>query len=203
MIESVGDWLVFLRRSDPLIGVPFLLGGTALMVFGWRMWRLCVVLSFGLIGVAAAPVLFNPSDDRWFYALVGGALLALVSYWLAKYAVSILGGLIGAGIIAYLLADMKVTGAPLWLTLAIVFIIASAVSFLNRRHVVIGVTAVLGAVLGISGLTAFLMASPNLYGTFSSLAGTSAIVLPFILLVPAVMSYFYQVAEVHRFHAEL
>jgi hypothetical protein len=35
---------------DPLIGIPLVLGGLTLMAFGWRLWKVCAALTFGLIG---------------------------------------------------------------------------------------------------------------------------------------------------------
>jgi hypothetical protein len=74
---------------------------------------------------------------------------------------------------------------------------------LNRQHVVILVTAFLGAVLVVSGLATWIIDMPALYGTVRAMTTGSAIVLPFVLLVPTVMSSFYQIAEVRRLHIEL
>ena len=57
MITSIHDWLVFLRQSDALMSFPLLIGGAALMLFGWRMWKLCVALCFGLIGLSVGGAL--------------------------------------------------------------------------------------------------------------------------------------------------
>ena len=95
------------------------------------------------------------------------------------------------------------SGVTLLLVSVAVFVLSSALAFSNKRMVVIGVSSVLGAVLAVSGLTALLMTSPQLYGTFSALARDNVLIVVFILLVPTVISGFYQVSEVRRIGVEL
>ncbi len=203
MITSVSDWLSFLRSSESLMALPLLVGGFALMLFGWRMWKACVVLAFGLIGTSVGMLYAGPGPDQWLYGAGCGILLALVSYRPANYALALLGGLVGAGFVMHTLGDAGMRGYPLWITGVVSLIGATAMAFLNRQLVVIAVTAFLGAVLLISGFTVVVMDHASMYRTFHSMAHGSAIVLPFLLLVPTVMSGFYQVAEVRRANAEM
>jgi hypothetical protein len=203
MIMSVHDWVLFLRHSDTLICFPLFIVGGVLMLFGWRLWRPCVVLAYSLIGAGIGTTLAASDDKQLVLALSCGAILGLASYWPAKQAVAVLGGLIGAGIAWFILEKTNVRGAPLLLVSIAAFVLSTALAFSNRRLVIIGVTAALGAVLAISGLTALIMASPTAYGTFSSLAGRSVLVVLFMLMVPAIMSCFYQVSEVHRIGNEI
>ena len=82
-------------------------------------------------------------------------------------------------------------------------IACTAFAFLNRQQIVIVVTAFLGATLLMSGLATWIMQAPAFYGTLRQMATGSAIVLPFILIVPTVMSSFYQTAEVRRLNVDL
>lgn len=207
MISSVNDWLTFLRFSDTVIGIPFVVAGIALMMFGWRLWRVCVMVSFAVIGTAVGThvaVLVGASqNERILYSVGCAALLGICSYWPAKYALAVLGGLIGAGLLAQLTSSFKIHGNTQWLLLMMAFLGSSGYALINRQLVVVFVTAFLGAALALSGFTIFLMEFPSLYGTLRNLAAGSAVVGPFILLVPWTMSSFYQVAEVRRNGKEL
>ena len=86
----------------------------------------------------------------------------------------------------------------MWSSAAAAFIAGTAVACLNRGQVVILVTAFIGAVLVVSGLAMWVMELPGIYGALRGMASASAIVAPFVLLVPTVVSCFYQSAEVHR-----
>ena len=203
MITFVDRWLAFLNGADPLAGVPLLAGGLVLLLFGWRLWKICVVLSFGLIGAALGASFAPPSDSAWVYSLVAAVLLGALSYWPARYAIAVLGGLIGGGLVAQVGAGAGLTGTTFWLVTAVGFIGALALAFINRRYVVISVTAILGAGLMMSGLTVFAQLSPGLHWHISSMARNSSIVLPFLLLVPAVVGYCYQSGDTSRSASDL
>jgi len=173
-------------------------GGVALMLFGWRMWKVCVVVSFGALGSAIAANFLGTEDDKWLYILAAGAALGLLSYWPAKYALSALGGLIGSALVTHSLSSMGISGTALWSFAAASFIAATAFACINRQQVVILVTAFIGAAMVISGLAMWIMELPGIYGSLRRMAGESAIVAPFVVLVPMVMSCFYQSAEVRR-----
>ena len=200
---SLQEWLGMLRGLHGLAGIPLVVAGAGLMLFGWRLWKLCVMLSFGVLFTWLGARLIGPSDDQWSFALAAGAGLGLLSYWSVRQAVSVLGGLIGGGMITYLVGVAGVTGNGLWASGGIAFIGCTAYSFLNRQRVVIAITAFFGAVLLISGLATWLTALPSLYGSLYTLATGSVLLVPFFLLVPTVMSCFYQMAEVHRLGVEL
>ncbi len=202
MITSVHEWLALLRGTQPLVGFPLLLGGMGLMLFGWRMWKLCVALSFGLIGAGVGSYLAGPGEYQTYIAFGCGLALGLLSYWPVNYSVSLLGGLIGASFLTNSLAGMGLDGPMLWVAGGLALFGCSALAFLHRAHVVIAVTAFLGATLLVSGLAVFVMRTSSLYGTLHSMATNYTIVVPFLLLVPTVMSCFYQTAEVRRTHME-
>ncbi len=197
------DWLFFLKQSRGLVGFPLVVAGLGLMLFGWRMWKVSVMLSYALIGAAIGAVAAGPRDDPWLYALVIGAGLGLISYWPIRHAVALLGGLLGAGIVTFSLTTVGISGTSLWGAGGAALIGCTAFAFLNRQHVVIVVTALLGAVLLVSGLTAFVMTLPGFFRPLHAMAAGSAIALPFAILVPAVVSFFYQAAELRRLHVDL
>lgn len=192
-----------IRDAGSLSGLPMMVAGVGLMIFGWRLWRFCVVLSYGLIAVGACLNWVPPDLSPTYYAIAAGILVGAISYLLASYAISVLGGLVGFGCVWYFMASILHLQGPMgWIISGVAFCAATAMSVLYRNHMVIFVTSFLGAVLFMAGLTAVLAVAPSMYGTFRSMASTSAIVIPFMVLVPTVMSFFYQVSEVHRLRAE-
>ena len=193
---------MFLDNSGVAVSFPLLIGGAGLMIFGWRMWRFCVVISYALIGAILVGIFVPPSHDRWMIALAAAAVLGLASYWPANYAVGVLGGLIGGGVTAAYLYSCRVDGPMLWFIGAAAGLAAMGYSFINLRHVVVYVTSFLGAALLISGLAGLLMQSSELSGAYRSAAAYSAIVLPFTLIVPTVVGSFYQISEMRRLHLE-
>ncbi len=200
---SVQDWIGYLREGQSAAGFPLIVGGLVLMLFGWRLWKVCVVISFGLIGTLIAAQLIGPRAHQFTYALVCGVGLGLLSYWPVNYAIGVLGGLLGALVTHFYLEKLGLSDGTLWALIGAAFVACTAFAVLNRRHVVILVTAFLGALLLLSGLTSWALTVPTIYGSFRSMAAWSVIVVPFLVLVPTVMSCFYQIAEVRRLRIEL
>ena len=203
MTYFVDEWINMLRSAHGIASVPLIAGGLGLMLFGWRMWKICVVLAFGVIGTIAGFHLVGPVKDQWFYAVCCGAILGLGSYYPVKFAIAVLGGLIVTAFAHFYLTNLNVAGAALLGACIVAFFGGTAFAVINRRHIVIIVTAFLGAVLLISGLMTWVISAPAFVGTVRAMAASSMIVVPFMLLVPTVMSCFYQVAEVHRLRVDL
>jgi len=203
MTVSVQDWISFLRDSSSASGFPLIVGGLGLMLFGWRLWKVCVVLAFGLLGTLIAAQVMGPMDNQITYSLACGTVLGLLSYWPMNYSIAVLGGVLGALVAHFYLENMGFRGGTMWGVIAAAFVACTAFAVVNRRHVVILVTAFLGALLLLSGLTSWALTLPALFNTFRSMASWSVIVVPYLVLVPTVMSCFYQMAEVRRLQIEL
>lgn len=203
MITSINDWVAFLKNSDSAIGFPLVIFGLGLMLFGWRMWKVTVVLAYGLIGAVLGAIAAGESEHQIAFAVAGAVVLAAVSVYPVHYAVAVLGGLIGAGISHFYLSRVSLNEIMHWSLCGACFVAFTGFSFLGKQRVVIFVTAFLGAVLLMSGLAAWAMSIPAFFGTVRAMASNSIIVVPFLLLVPTVMSTFYQIAEVRRLQIEL
>jgi len=202
MYFSVQDWLNLLRSTGSLAGLPLAVAGAGLMLFGWRLWRVCTILSFGAIGAIVAGVLVGPTENQWLYAIMAAVLLAAAGALAGQYSIGALAGLLSGGISLNLLSSMGFQGSTLWLAGGVGLTAGAAFGFLYGRHVVILMTAFEGAILVVSGFAAMMAASSGLYGTLRWMATSNYIVLPFMLLVPTVVSFFYQVSEVHRVQAD-
>jgi len=203
VITSVQDWISFLRDSHSAVGFPLIVGGMTLTLFGWRLWKVAVILAFGVIGMMIGAYLSGPRDDQVYYALASGVFLGAASYWPLKYSVSVLGGVLGGCVAYYYLESWGAPPLVLWGLTGLVTVTGTGFAMIHRRHVVILVTAFLGAILITSGLMTWVMTMPVLFSTYRSMAAWSIIVVPFLVLVPTVMSCFYQLAEIYRLQVEL
>jgi hypothetical protein len=175
------------------------------MLFGWRLWKACIFLCFGIIGAGVIWLLAESRrlDPDPFTLIVAAAAAGFVSHHFAHHAVPVLGGLLGAGLAANTAMGFNFDGPPYGILTGLGVLGGGALAFINRRYLMIGLTSLIGAVLAVSGVCAFLMTQSGLFATLQSLATDSAIVAPFVILVPTVMSFFYQVSEVRRMQAEL
>jgi len=196
----VHDWIAYLRVTQGAAGFPLIVAGVALMAFGWRMWKLCVVLAFAAIGAGVALSYTPDSSDRWIVAGLAALLLGAASYWPARYAVPLLGGLIGGGAVMVYLSELGMRGAPLWCLAAAGLVVSTAYAMIYHAKVIVLITAVLGSVLLVSGLIAAVMTAPSVYGWFNGMASESMVFAPLLVIVPTVVSCFYQMGEARRMH---
>jgi hypothetical protein len=203
MAITLKDWLVLLRGFDLIVSVPLIIGGMALMIFGWRLWKTTVVLCFGTIGVLIGQAVGGKGLNNIIYMLLGAAALGALSYRFARYAVTLLGGLIGTVVVLQCLVDLHLSDSTYWVAAAASFVAFSALAHINRKMVVVFVGAFVGAMLAISGLGICLVISPSMNSHFHAMVLDSGFVLAFALVVPTTMSCFYPSAEVNRLQIEL
>ncbi len=200
---SLQSWMAFLKDSHGGAGLPLVLAGLALMLFGWRMRRICVVLSYGFLGATLGATFTAPGQNQWLYPLLGGVVLAAASYIPVHSSISLLGGLVGAAAAFFMVSGPRVNEPVLWTLTGVTLVVCTAFAVLNRVHVVIGVTAFFGAACLVSGLSCWTMAWPGVHVTFQSMMGETKLVVPFLIIVPTVMSFFYQVSEMRKLNLSL
>lgn len=198
MDAPLSMWVSFLQFTNKGFAIPLIICGVALMILGFKFWRLSVVATFSIVTAWIIGCVTSKGDQQVTIMIAGGVLAGLISFWPAKHLVGVLGGVLIGGIIMMSLENLGLRGMTLWCCGAAVAAIGSAYSYLNRQHVVILITAFLGACLLLSGLTLIVMAMPKLWGSLQAMSSNSVIVLPFMLIVPTVMSAFYQISELRR-----
>ena len=196
--DYIQQWLLWLQGARAAAAPLLMLAALILMLFGWRLWKVCVVFSFGLIGAGLGGTLAGDSGSQWYFVLIGAVVLGFASYLFANLAIGALGGLIGVCAILYFLTRMNLSDSTLWALSGAGLLTGAAYSLLYRQHLIVLVTSFLGAVLLLSGFAAVAMNSPGIMSTIRSMAYGSEIVVPFIILVPTVMSSFYQVSDMRR-----
>ncbi|MCP4590653.1 MAG: hypothetical protein GY842_07910 [bacterium] len=196
---SLQTYLMWLRGLDTLAGLPIILIGLAVMLGGWRMGRVCVILSCAAIGAGVGWHVAHVSSSPWLaLALGGGLVTGVLGFLLRAYAAPVLGGAIGAAVVMQLLIPFRLDGWPWWISFVLAFACAGALCMTNLRLVVIIITSLEGALLLVSGLVPIMTMWPGLLRFFESTNRVSWIFFPFMVLVPAIVGYFLQVADSRR-----
>jgi len=196
--DYIQQWLLWLQNGRDAAAPLLMIAALILMLFGWRLWKVCVVFSFGLIGAGVGGTLAGDGSNQWLFVLIGAVVLCFVSYLFANLAIGVLGGLIGACTILFFLTRLNLSDSTLWALSGAGLLAGAAYSLLHRQHLIVFVTSFVGALLLLSGFAAIAMSSPGIMSTIRSMASSSGIVVPFLILVPTVMSSFYQVSDMRR-----
>ena len=88
-INAIWEQITALTWLQAVIAVSF---GLVYMLYGWRIFRILVVISFGLIGMFLGIYLGGKSGNEILGGVIGLAVLAGISSPLMKWCVFILGG---------------------------------------------------------------------------------------------------------------
>ncbi len=203
MINSTHEWLSLLKQASPMLGIPLLAAGAGLMIFGWRLSRVCVALTFAVVGYLAGHMIWGHVEGQQSMPWIAAAGLALVALAPVSWGIALAGGLGASALLFGALKGFGLTGPALWVAAGVVLFGATALSAIQRRYVVIVLSSLEGSILMLSGLTAMAISSGAVYNTVKGMASSSGIVAPFMLLVPTVVSFFYQVSDVRRVGAEI
>ncbi len=200
-MKWVTEWIAWIQSGESLMGLPLAAAGVVLMVLGWRVWKISLAVTFGLVGYGVCNALVKAGDDQLFYAIGSGVMLMVLSGVFADYAVAAAGGLIGATVFRGVLGGFGLHGSALWVGLGLAFVGFTALSCINRRKVATVITSFQGAVLLVAGMAALVSKQPELAAFFRGSADGSKIFLPFIVLVPTVVGSFLQAADIRKTEA--
>jgi hypothetical protein len=130
--------------------------GVVYMLYGWRIFKILVVICFGLIGIFAGMKIGQQFDLQILGAVVGLFLLAALSVPLMRWAVSLLGAVAGAILTAGLWYAFELPGQYILAGAAIGLIAGGMISFIIFKIAVMLFTSFGGGVLTVMGLVALL-----------------------------------------------
>jgi len=148
-IDQIWRQIIDLTWLQAVLAVSF---GSVYLLYGWRIFKILVVICFGLIGLFGGMKIGGQFNSELSGAIVGLAFLSLVSIPLMRWAVSILGaaagGILAAGIwYAFELPEKYIIAG------AITGIVAGGmISFIVFRVAVMLFTSLGGSVLIVTGL---------------------------------------------------
>lgn len=140
---------------EALIAVSF---GAVYLIYGWRIFKVLAVVSFGMVGLFAGMQLGSkmgsgPSAILWG-GVIGLLLLAVLSIPLMHWAVSALGAVAGGIITGCLWYAIGLPQQYIWAGAIIGVVAGGMISFIVFRISVMLFTSLGGAVLIITGLLA-------------------------------------------------
>jgi hypothetical protein len=92
VIDSMWEQITTLSWLQALIAISF---GVVYLLYGWRIFKVLVVICFGLVGLFAGVKIATPYDLQILGAIVGLSVFGGLSIPLMRWAVSILGAVAG------------------------------------------------------------------------------------------------------------
>ena len=184
-----------------LEALTFISFGTVCLMYGWRVFKVLVAISFALLGLGMGLVVGGKvmGDGNQIWAgLIGLALLACVSLPLMRYAVSILGAVSGGIVTSGIWYGCGLTEQYIWAGALIGIIAGGMISFIVFKIAVMLFSSLGGSVLVVVGMLALLYNHQATQVQVEYVVFKSKWFLPLAIMLPAAVGVVIQNMLVKR-----
>ncbi len=178
-----------------LEALTFISFGAVCLVYGWRVFKMLVVISFGLLGLILGLTVSDKvsgGDSQILGGLIGLGLLAALSVPLMRWAVSILGAVAGGTLTSGIWYACGLTEKYIWAGALIGIVAGGMISFIIFRVAVILFSSLGGSVLMATGILALLYLYPQTTEKVEELIFTQKWFLPTMLMAPTLVGVILQ-----------
>jgi hypothetical protein len=194
-----------LQSMSVVWAVVFLTAGLTCMFNGYKFYKSVTVIAALALGVFLGYYLGKKVNAQYIVAGCMGLLFAVGCYPLMKYAVAVFGGLVGAFLganiwsaVARVAADQN-GAAPeaaqhYWIGALIGLLVCGMLAFILFKLSVVLFTSVSGSTIAVLGAVALLLQVPAWQEPVSQSITAHAVVIPLLVLVPAVIGFILQEA---------
>jgi len=193
------DWfwkqITSLTQLEALTFVSF---GAVCLLYGWRVFKVLVVISFGLIGMILGIVLTQRIvglNNELMGGLIGMGVLAVLSVPLMRWAVCILGAGAGAILTSGIWYAFGLTERYIWAGGLIGLVAGGMISFIVFRVAVILFASLWGSGLMVVGSLALLHLYSATAGQVETLVFNQHWFLPVAITIPTFVGIIVQ----HKF----
>ena len=180
-----------------LEAVTFMSFGAVCLFYGWRVFKMLVVISFGLLGLGLGVFVGNKiqgTESQLWGGLIGFGLFAVLSVPLMRWAVCILGTVAGGLITSGVWFAVGLSDRYIWAGALIGMIAGGMVAFVRLKVAVMLFSCLGGSMLMVCGLLALLYICPQTAESVEQVFFNNWF-LPLILTVPTAAGIVVQ----HRF----
>jgi hypothetical protein len=191
-LNSFWNYITTLNRVEAVTFISF---GVVCLMYGWRVFKILVVISFGLLGLFLG---FSVTDkivglnNQAAGGLVGMCLFAILSIPMMRWAVSILGALAGGILSSSIWYASGLTEKYIWAGALIGMVAGGMISFIVFKIAVILFSSLSGASLIVVGSLALLYIYPATSARLEEILFTKKWFLPTILLAPTLIGLVLQ-----------
>lgn len=190
-IQQIWSQITSLGLLEALTFISF---GMVCLLYGWRVFKILVVISFALFGLWLGMFISNKIGQPGspVISVLLGIVFAIASVPLMKYAVCILGAASGGIITAGLWYAVTLPEAYIWAGALVGIVAGGMISFIIFRMSVILFSSLAGSVLIITGAMAVLHLYSPTSGGLKDLYFNQQWFLPVVLIVPAAFGVYMQ-----------
>ncbi|MCJ7777541.1 MAG: TMEM198/TM7SF3 family protein [Sedimentisphaerales bacterium] len=192
-LDQIWEQIIALSWLQAVIAISF---GMVYMLYGWRIFKVLVVICFGLVGMFAGINIGQRFDSQIAGAIAGLILLAAISIPMMRWAVSLLGAITGGILAGGLWYAFELPGQYLPAGAGIGLVAGGMISFIVFRIAVMLFTSFGGGALIVTGLVALVHQYESMREPpterIKDLFMNQNWFLPVLLLIPTVIGIIVQ-----------
>ena len=199
-MPSQDEFLDYMKNTAGYLPAILMLAcGLVYLVYGWKIFKVLVVVNAALLGAAVGAWAGGKLGGNMpiYGGIAGSLLLGALSWPLMKYAVSLMGALAGA-VLGYGLWNYvaKAAGSNVdkyaWVGALVGLIVLGLLAFIIFRATIIVFTTFQGAIMAVSGALGILLKQEWCSNGLTNAMKANTHLLPLFFLVPAVIGIVVQ-----------
>lgn len=191
-VDIIWEHITSLGMLEALTFISF---GVVCLLYGWRVFKVLVVISFALLGLFLGMTIsdkINGGDSTIVGGIVGLVAMAALSMSLMRWAVSILGAIAGGIITSGIWYGCRLPEQYIWAGGLVGIVAGGMISFIIFKVSVMLFSSLGGSVLMVTGSLALLYLYPETSQRVEELVFTEKWFLPLALMVPALVGILMQ-----------
>ena len=150
-LDFVSEQIITLTWLQAIIAISF---GVVYLLYGWRIFKVLVIICFGLIGLFVGIQLGSKFQKELLGGIIGLFLLAGVSIPLMRWAVSMLGAVAGGILSGGVWYAFELPQKYIWAGAIIGMVAGGMIAFIAFKVAVMLFTSLSGGVLIVTGMLA-------------------------------------------------
>jgi hypothetical protein len=203
--DSANDWLVlpthlpsqtdllhFCHTMGPGAAALLILLGIIYLLFGYTIFKALITFNCTLVGAYVGYLIGYRGDAPYAGALLGAFVAAAITWPLMKYAVAMLGAIIGAVVGAAIWRTIGLDGNFAWAGAMTGLVFFGMLSFILFRGSIMIYTSLQGAVMLVFGLLGLAYKYQDLAPKVSSTFKHQQFLFPMLVFIPTIIGLIYQ-----------
>lgn len=199
-VDFIWEQISTLTWFQAVLAVSF---GVVYLIYGWRIFKVLTVISFGLIGMFVGMTIGKNVGNEMWGGIIGLAAMAILSIPLMKWCICLLGALAGGTLTGAIWYAFGLPQLYMWAGAAVGAVAGGMISFIVFKAAVMLFTSLGGSTIMMTGFLALLhlyelKTEPPVDGAITFVQDhiyNNHWFLPLTLLAPTIFGLFIQ----HKF----
>lgn len=191
-VDVIWEYVTSLNFLEALTFISF---GAVCLLYGWRVFKILVVISFGLLGLGLGITIggkIEGDNSQLWGGLIGLGVMAGVSLPLMRWAVCILGAVAGGMLTSGIWYACGLTQKYIWAGALIGIIAGGMISFIIFKIAVMLFASLGGSALIVTGMLALFHIYPQTTEQVKEIVFDNNWFLPVALMVPTAVGLIVQ-----------